>query len=96
MIDSYMQNAALIRQGLSESGFTFFGGEHSPYIWLKCPDGLDSWQFFDRLLEVCHVVGTPGAGFGSSGEGYFRLTAFNNAERTAEAIGRIAQLSSTR
>lgn len=96
MIDSYMQNAALIRQGLSESGYTFFGGEHSPYIWLKCPDGLDSWQFFDRLLERCHIVGTPGIGFGAAGEGYFRLTAFNSAERTAEAIGRIAQLSSTR
>ncbi len=96
MIDSYMHNAGIIRKGLAEHGFTFFGGEHSPYIWLQCPDGLDSWQFFDHLLEKCHIVGTPGIGFGDAGEGYFRLTAFNNAERTTEAIGRIALLSSTR
>ena len=89
MIESYMQNAAVIRNGLMDKGYTVFGGEHSPYIWLKCPDGLDSWQFFDRLLEECHVVGTPGAGFGSAGEGYFRLTAFNSRERTAEAVERI-------
>lgn len=89
MIESYMQNAAVIRNGLMDKGYTVFGGEHSPYIWLKCPDGLDSWQFFDRLLEQCHVVGTPGAGFGSAGEGYFRLTAFNSRERTAEAVERI-------
>jgi len=89
MIESYMQNAAVIRNSLMDKGYTVFGGEHSPYIWLKCPDGLDSWQFFDRLLEECHVVGTPGAGFGSAGEGYFRLTAFNSRERTAEAVERI-------
>lgn len=96
MIDSYMQNAMVIRRGLMANGYTVFGGEHSPYIWLKCPDGLDSWRFFDRLLDECHIVGTPGSGFGEAGEGYFRLTAFNSAERTAEAIGRIARLSSTR
>lgn len=89
MIESYMQNAAVIRNGLMDKGYTVFGGEHSPYIWLKCPDGLDSWQFFDRLLEECHVVGTPGAGFGSAGEGYFRLTAFNSYEKTVEAVERI-------
>jgi LL-diaminopimelate aminotransferase len=92
MIESYMQNAAVIRNGLMDKGYTVFGGEHSPYIWLKCPDGLDSWQFFDRLLEECHVVGTPGAGFGSAGEGYFRLTAFNSRERTAEAVERIKNI----
>jgi LL-diaminopimelate aminotransferase len=92
MIESYMQNAAVIRNSLMDKGYTVFGGEHSPYIWLKCPDGLDSWQFFDRLLEECHVVGTPGAGFGSAGEGYFRLTAFNSRERTAEAVERIKNI----
>ena len=96
MVDSYMHNAGIIREGLVENGFTFFGGEHSPYIWLQCPDGLDSWQFFDRLLAECHIVGTPGVGFGAAGEGYFRLTAFNSAERTAEAVGRISRLSSTK
>ncbi len=96
MIDSYMENAAVIRKGLMDHGYTLYGGEHSPYIWLQCPDGLDSWQFFDHLLEKCHIVGTPGVGFGAAGEGYFRLTAFNSAERTVEAIGRIARLSSTR
>lgn len=89
MVDYYMQNAATIREGLTAKGWTFFGGENSPYIWLKCPDGMDSWTFFDRLLEECHIVGTPGVGFGSKGEGYFRLTAFNSHERTAEAVERI-------
>lgn len=96
MIDYYMQNAGIIRQGLTEKGFTFFGGEHSPYIWLKCPEGLDSWQFFDRLLEECHIVGTPGMGFGAAGEGYFRLTSFNSTELTTEAVDRLSRLSSTR
>lgn len=89
MVAYYMRNAKMIREGLKEKGWTIFGGENSPYIWLKCPDGMDSWTFFDRLLEECHIVGTPGVGFGSMGEGYFRLTAFNSQEKTAEAVERI-------
>ncbi|MDR0422724.1 MAG: LL-diaminopimelate aminotransferase [Proteiniphilum sp.] len=85
----YMHNADMIRAGLTGKGWKFFGGENSPYIWLKCPGGMDSWTFFDRLLEECHIVGTPGVGFGIRGEGYFRLTAFNSHEKTAEAIERI-------
>jgi len=89
MVSYYMQNAAIIREGLIEKGFTVFGGEHAPYIWLKCPEGATSWGFFDRLLGECHIVGTPGVGFGSEGEGYFRLTAFNSREKTEESIQRI-------
>ena len=89
MVAYYMHNAAVIREGLSEKGWTFFGGENSPYIWLKCPGGMDSWTFFDYLLQECHIVGTPGVGFGAKGEGYFRLTAFNSHERTDEAVERI-------
>ena len=89
MVAYYMQNAEIIREGLTEKGWTFFGGKNSPYIWLKCPDDMDSWRFFDRLLEECHIVGTPGVGFGSQGEGYFRLTAFNSHEKTAEAVERM-------
>jgi len=91
MVSYYMQNAAIIREGLIEKGFTVFGGENAPYIWLKCPSGLGSWAFFDRLLAECHIVGTPGVGFGSEGEGYFRLTAFNSRENTEEAILRIRE-----
>ena len=89
MVAYYMHNAGVIRNGLIERGWTVFGGEHAPYIWLQCPAGHDSWSFFDRLLEECHIVGTPGVGFGSEGEGYFRLTAFNTYERTLEAVERI-------
>lgn len=89
MVSYYMHNAETIRKGLAEKGWTLFGGENSPYVWLKCPEGMDSWNFFDRLLEECHVVGTPGVGFGSKGEGYFRLTAFNSHEKTEEAVSRI-------
>lgn len=89
IVSYYMRNAEMIREGLTEKGWTLFGGVNSPYIWLKCPGGMDSWTFFDRLLEECHIVGTPGVGFGSKGEGYFRLTAFNSHERTKEAVQRI-------
>lgn len=85
----YMENARLIRQGLSEAGFTACGGINAPYIWLKVPGGLTSWQFFDLLLEKAQVVGTPGSGFGAWGEGWFRLTAFGTQERTKEALKRI-------
>jgi LL-diaminopimelate aminotransferase len=85
----YMENARRIREGLSEAGFTTYGGEHAPYIWLRTPEGTSSWQFFDQLLERANVVGTPGAGFGASGEGYFRISAFNSRENVEEAIARI-------
>ena len=89
MVAYYMHNAGVIRNGLIGRGWTVFGGEHAPYIWLQCPSGIDSWSFFDLLLEECQIVGTPGVGFGSEGEGYFRLTAFNTYERTLEAVERI-------
>lgn len=89
MVAYYMQNATIIREGLTSRGWTVFGGENAPYIWLQCPSGLDSWSFFDLLLDRCHIVGTPGVGFGTNGEGYFRLTAFNSHERTVEAVERI-------
>ena len=71
--------------------FTVFAGEHAPYIWMRTPDGLSSWDFFDKLLESCHVIGTPGSGFGPSGEGYFRLSAFNSHENVEDAISRITR-----
>jgi len=90
-IDYYMTNAGLILEGLGKAGFTTFGGINAPYVWLKTPDGLDSWQFFDALLEKAHVVGTPGSGFGACGEGYFRLSAFGHREKVEEALERIAK-----
>jgi LL-diaminopimelate aminotransferase len=89
-IGFYMENARLLREGLGKAGFALFGGEHAPYIWLKTKDGLSSWDFFDQMLREAHLVGTPGAGFGPSGEGYFRLSAFNSRDNVLEAIGRIA------
>lgn len=88
----YMENAKIIKEGLIEAGFTVYGGTNAPYIWLKVPEGLTSWEFFDRLLEEVNVVGTPGVGFGPSGEGYFRLTAFGTKENTVEAIERIKSM----
>jgi LL-diaminopimelate aminotransferase len=89
-IDVYMENARIIREGLSRAGYTVFGGENAPYVWMKVPTGLSSWQFFDKLLRAAHVVGTPGSGFGSCGEGYFRLSAFGFRENVEEAVARIA------
>ncbi|MCB1214676.1 MAG: LL-diaminopimelate aminotransferase [Deltaproteobacteria bacterium] len=88
-IKYYMENAGLIREGLASMGLEVFGGEHAPYIWAKTPKGLGSWDFFDELLNKYQVVGTPGAGFGPSGEGYFRLSAFGKKEKVMEAIERI-------
>lgn len=88
----YMENAKIIKDGLKEAGFIVYGGENAPYIWLKVPDGLSSWEFFDKLLNEANVVGTPGVGFGPSGEGYFRLTAFGTKENTIEAIARIKKM----
>ena len=88
----YRKNAAVIGDALSRRGVFFTGGVNSPYVWMKCPDGLTSWEFFDLLLDRAAVVGTPGAGFGRCGEGYFRLTAFGSAEATEEAVGRLEKL----
>ena len=88
-IDYYRENARIIREGLEKAGYTVYGGINAPYIWLKVPDGLTSWEFFDKLLEEKNIVGTPGSGFGPSGEGYFRLTAFGSRESTIEAMERI-------
>ncbi len=93
VIDYYLENARIIREGLELMGHTVFGGENAPYIWWKLPGGLDSMQFADTLLEKCQVVGTPGAGFGPGGEGCFRLTAFGDRERTREAMERIRTLT---
>ena len=88
----YMKNAAYIKDGLKSAGYEVYGGVNAPYIWLKTPDGMSSWEFFDHLLENAGVVGTPGSGFGPSGEGYFRLTAFGNYENTVKAVDRIVKL----
>ena len=88
----YMRNAKAIKDGLKDAGYTVFGGVNAPYIWLKTPEKMTSWEFFDYLLEQANVVGTPGSGFGPSGEGYFRLTAFGNYENTVEALERIKNL----
>jgi LL-diaminopimelate aminotransferase len=85
----YMENARLIREGLTQAGYSVFGGVNAPYIWLKTPAGMNSWAFFDKLLSQAHVVGTPGSGFGGGGEGYFRLSAFGLRENVTEAITRI-------
>jgi LL-diaminopimelate aminotransferase len=88
-VDRYMENARIIREGLEGIGLTVYGGRNAPYLWVRTPRGLDSWSFFDRLLHDAHVVGTPGAGFGPSGEGYLRLTAFGRRDDTEEAVERI-------
>ena len=88
-VDYYMRNSRLLLEGVRGAGLQAFGGENSPYVWIKTPDGMDSWQFFDRMLSDLHIAGTPGVGFGPSGEGYFRLTAFNTYENTLKAVQRI-------
>ena len=92
MVAHYMDNAGVIREGLKKSGYEVYGGVNAPYIWLKTPDKMTSWEFFDYLLENANVVGTPGSGFGPSGEGYFRLTAFGTKENSVKALERIAKL----
>ena len=89
MLAFYKENARIMSEALAKKGIKFYGGTHSPYIWMQCPNGMGSWEFFDYLLEKLAVVGTPGAGFGSMGEGYFRLTAFGSRENTIEAMERI-------
>ncbi len=90
-IKYYLDNAKIIREGLDEAGIKYYGGINSPYVWLKVPNNMKSWDFFDLLLEKANVVGTPGVGFGPSGEGYFRLTAFGERENTEEAMRRIKE-----
>ena len=88
-INYYMGNAKIIKQGLEEAGFKVYGGVNSPYVWLRVPENMSSWEFFDKLLEEVNIVGAPGSGFGPSGERYFRLTAFGTRENTIDAISRI-------
>jgi LL-diaminopimelate aminotransferase len=92
LVDYYMENAGIMKKSLSEAGFTVFGGENAPYIWVKTPNAMKSWEFFDKLLNEANVVGTPGSGFGPAGEGYFRFSAFANRENVLEAMERIAGL----
>jgi len=89
LTDFYMENARIIRDGLTAAGLTVYGGTSAPYIWARTPPRLSSWDFFDKLLVEAHVVGAPGSGFGPSGEGYFRLTAFGSREQTLEAVERV-------
>ena len=91
LIDFYMENAAIIRRDLTNAGIQVYGGENAPYVWVKTPNGLSSWDFFDKLLETCNVVGTPGSGFGAAGEGYFRISAFNSRDNVDEAMRRITE-----
>jgi LL-diaminopimelate aminotransferase len=93
IVSFYMENAVLIREGLAQAGFEVFGGVDAPYIWFRTPAGATSWNFFDQLLTQTEVVGTPGSGFGPSGEGYFRLSAFNSRENVEEALRRISAVS---
>jgi len=88
----YRENARVILAGLKKAGILAFGGVHSPYVWMKTPEGMPSWDFFDLLLKKAQVVGTPGEGFGPAGEGYFRLTAFNTLENTRAAVERIVSV----
>ena len=92
VIDYYMENARIMKKSLAESGYNVFGGENAPYIWVKTKNGLKSWEFFDKLLNVANVVGTPGSGFGPAGEGYFRFSAFADRENVLEAMERIKKL----
>ena len=93
-IGYYMGHARIIRDGLSSAGFTVYGGVNAPYLWWSLTKNVKSFDFFDRLLDVCQVVGTPGSGFGPHGEGFFRLTAFGDREQTSEAVERIKQNAS--
>ncbi len=90
-IDYYMENARIILEGLTSAGINCFGGVNAPYIWLETPESMTSWDFFDKLLNECHVVGTPGSGFGPSGEGYFRLSAFGTRDNVTTAVQRIKE-----
>ena len=92
LIGFYMENAKIMKNKLKTAGFTVYGGDNAPYIWIKVPDQMTSWDFFDYLLEKANVVGTPGSGFGLSGEGYFRLSAFNSRGKVIDAMERIISI----
>ncbi|NNC86859.1 MAG: aminotransferase class I/II-fold pyridoxal phosphate-dependent enzyme, partial [Akkermansiaceae bacterium] len=92
LVKHYMGNAALLREACEGAGLEVYGGEHSPYVWVACPAGIDSWGMFDKMLLEAQVVVTPGAGFGAAGEGYFRISAFNSQDKVAEVCGRIAEI----
>jgi LL-diaminopimelate aminotransferase len=91
LIDFYMENARLIREQLTAAGMAVYGGVNAPYVWVKTPNNLSSWEFFDKLLHSCNVVGTPGSGFGAAGEGYFRISAFNSRDNVVEAMARVTE-----
>jgi LL-diaminopimelate aminotransferase len=91
LVNFYLENAKIIRTQLTAAGIDVYGGVNAPYVWLKTPHGLSSWDFFDKLLQACNVVGTPGSGFGAAGEGYFRISAFNSRENVEEAMKRIVE-----
>lgn len=91
LIDFYMENAKIIREKLTQAGISVYGGVNAPYVWVKTPNNLSSWDFFDKLLHTCNVVGTPGSGFGAAGEGYFRISAFNSRANVSEAMKRITE-----
>lgn len=93
LVGFYLENAKIIREQLTSAGLAVYGGINAPYVWVKTPNGLSSWDFFDKLLHNCNVVGTPGSGFGAAGEGYFRISAFNSREKVEEAMKRINSLS---
>ena len=93
LVKFYMENASMIRNDLSSFGFKVYGGENAPYVWIKTPDSMNSWEFFDHLLANANVVGTPGSGFGAAGEGYFRLSAFNSRKNVMTAMERIGKIS---
>ncbi|MDI9634252.1 LL-diaminopimelate aminotransferase [Geitlerinema splendidum] len=91
LVSFYLENAKIIREQLTAAGISVYGGVNAPYVWVKTPNGLSSWDFFDKLLQTCNVVGTPGSGFGAAGEGYFRISAFNSRENVVEAMQRIVE-----
>jgi LL-diaminopimelate aminotransferase len=91
LINFYLENAQIIRNKLMAAGLQVYGGVNAPYVWVQTPNSLSSWDFFDKLLHTCHVVGTPGSGFGAAGEGYFRISAFNSRENVVEAMQRVTQ-----
>ncbi|AFY31500.1 LL-diaminopimelate aminotransferase [Calothrix sp. PCC 7507] len=93
LVSFYLENAKIIREQLTAAGLAVYGGVNAPYVWVKTPNGLSSWEFFDKLLQTVNVVGTPGSGFGAAGEGYFRISAFNSRENVEEAMQRITRLS---
>jgi LL-diaminopimelate aminotransferase len=91
LVSFYLENAKIIREQLTNAGLSVYGGVNAPYVWVKTPHGLTSWEFFDKLLQTVNVVGTPGSGFGAAGEGYFRISAFNSRENVEEAMKRITE-----